>query len=232
MPDNSLAKINIHAYLDKEFKKKDKDAGFTIPVNPESFKKNFKIELDNRKGHGSSASKAKFKSRGTEEIQFDFVLDGTKTIVGYHKEYIGKTVQEQLELLLKCVYCIAGDIHKPRYLIIFWGELLKFKCVLSNLDINYTLFNPDGSPLRAKISTTFISYQTPKESEAKNRCNSPDLTHYRKAASGDRLDWMTYQIYGDPNYILQIAKNNTLTSLRNIRPGTEVIFPPFNSKEN
>ena len=227
MSDNSLTKLIIHPYTDRSFKQEDKAAKFTIPVNPESLKKNCKIELENRKAHGTGANKPKFNSKGNEDVQFDFTLDGTKTIAGYDKELKEKPVQEQLDKFLKCVYDIAGEIHKPRFLILHWGKDFKFPCQLSSLNINYTLFDSDGSPLRIKISTTFVSYITPESSTAVNRLSSPDLSHYRVIGSSDRIDNLSHKIYNNPKYLLQIARVNGLTSFRRLKVGTSMTFPPL-----
>ena len=61
--------------------------------------------------------------------------------------------------------------------------------------------------------------------------SSPDLTHYRKGTAGDRLDLLTYKIYDDSKYVLQVASANGLTSFRNLRAGTDLYFPPFDKNE-
>ena len=97
----------------------------------------------------------------------------------------------------------------------------------SNLDINHTLFNPNGSPLRAKLTATFLNYKAKEERLARDRQNSPDLTHVREVKAGDRLDLMTHKIYNSPNYLMQVARANDLTHIRQITPGDELFFPPF-----
>ncbi len=232
MSDKRLEKITIHSYKNNTFNKKDKGVIFKIPINPESYKRNCKVELDTRKGHGSAANKSKFKSKGNEEFQFEFILDGTKTLSGYNNQLKDKPVKKQLGAFLKCVYDIDGNIHKPRFLIIFWGKDFKFTCQLSKLDINYTLFEPDGSPLRIKINATFINYLTPEASAAVNRLSSPDLTHYHTTEADERLDNLSYKFYNNSQYISQLARINELTSLRNLQPGTTMVFPPFDKNEN
>ena len=48
---------------------------------------------------------------------------------------------------------------------------------------------------------------------------------------GERLDLVTYDIYNDPKYVLQLAKVNKQISIRNIAAGTELYFPPFDKNE-
>lgn len=229
-----LSKLVIRSYEDRNFRDEDPHNTFLVPINPESFTKNFKIDLDTRRGHGNQGTESRFKSTVPEELRLEFILDGTGTMEGYggeNKAYKDKPVHEQLKEFLDCVYEYEGEIHRPRFLIIFWGSEINFRCVLSNLDVNYTLFNPTGEPLRVKINATFLNYKAREERLAEERNSSPDLTHYRKVEQSDRLDLMAYKIYNDPKYFLQAARANALTSVRNVQPGLDLYFPPFDKNE-
>ncbi len=229
-----LEKLLIRSFANRDFTGEDKARQFSTPINPESFTKNFKVSVDTQRGHGSPGAEVKYKSTAPEELKLDFVLDGTKTMEGYGgdtRDYISKPVELQLKDFLNCAYNMDGKIHRPRFLIVFWGSEINFRCVLSNVEINYTLFEPDGRPLRVKISATFLNHKSREELIEEKKLSSPDLTHYRQVKQGDRLDLMTYNIYDDPRYFMQIASINNLTSLRNVRPGQELYFPPFDKNE-
>jgi hypothetical protein len=228
--ERHLKKLEIRSFANRDFTGEDTDRKFVAPINPESFTKNLKIDLDVRRGHGNHGTETKFKSTAPEELRLEFILDGTGTMEGYggdNLDYKKKPVHDQLADFLKCVYNFDGEIHRPRFLIIFWGSEIDFRCVLSNLDINHTLFDPDGKPIRVKINATFLNYKAREERLAEERRSSPDLTHYRKARQSDRLDLLTFEIYNNPKYFLQIAKANSLTSVRNLKPGLDLYFPPF-----
>jgi hypothetical protein len=229
MPDNSktLAKLIIHSFDKNDFKVEDKSKLFTTPVNPESFTKNYKVELDTQRSHGQPTTNPKYKSSAPQELKIDFILDGTNTIEGYTDEYKKLNVHAQLEKLLACVYDNSQEIHRPRFLRVQWGTEIDFNCVLSSLDINHTLFNPDGSPLRVKVSASFIHYVSTEEQAKSKENKSADLTHYKKVNEGDRLDLMTYNVYNNPKYFLQIAKVNDLTSVRKLTPGLQIYLPPL-----
>lgn len=228
----SLHKLVIHCFSDKDFKNEIKEAMFTVPINPESFVKNVKVELETRSASGSAGKDPKFKGVGTEELKLDFILDGTGTMEGYFTKKKDTTVSKSLADFLKCVNDYDGKIHRPRFLIIFWGSEIKFSCVLSNADINHTLFDPKGFPIRVKISATFVGYNSPGAEFALNNISSPDMTHYKKVFAADRLDLLAYNIYNDSKYFLQVAKVNSLVSTRNIKPGANILFPPFAKNEN
>jgi hypothetical protein len=232
--NNSLRKLVIKSFANRDFTNEDVSKMFTTPINPETFTQNYRVNVDTQNGHGNNGSEVRYKSTAPEELRLDFYLDGTKTMEGYggeNKGYINKPVIEQLEDLKRCVYNMDGSIHRPRFLIVFWGSEIDFRCVLSNLDLNFSLFEPDGKPLRVKVSATFLRHKSREEIQAEARLSSPDLTHYRKVQQADRLDLMTYKIYNDSNFFLQVAKANSLTNMRNIKPGIELYFPPFDKNE-
>lgn len=231
MTDNSLSKLVIHSFQKNDFKEEDKSKLFTTPINPESFVKNYKVELETTRGHGQSSTNPKYKSSAPQELKIEFILDGTKTLEGYVDDYKKMEVHEQLDKLLKCVYDLDGEIHRPRFLNVQWGSEINFNCVLSTLDINHTLFNPDGSPLRVKVNASFIHYVSPEERVKGENKHSPDLTHYRMVKKGDRLDLITYKIYNNSNYFLQIGQKNGLTSVRNIKPGIQLYLPPLDKNK-
>jgi hypothetical protein len=229
-----LEKLFIRSFNKRDFSEEDPSKRFTTPINPESFTQTLKVNADTSLGHGNPGSEVKYKSTEPEQLRLDFVLDGTKTMEGYGgdiKNYASKEVHLQIADLKNCVYNFDGVIHRPRFLIVHWGSEIDFKCVLSNLDLNYTLFNPDGSPQRVKVSATFLAHKSREQLLAESRASSPDLTHYRKVKQGDRLDLMSNKIYNDPKYFMQVGKINNLVSIRKIKPGTDLYFPPFDQNE-
>lgn len=233
-----MDKVRIYAFTDENFTEPEEgaegDPSFTAPINPESFTKNLKIDFDSRRGHGSDGTDLRYKSTVPEELRLEFILDGTQTMEGYGGADEGlKTmaVHDQLKKFLDTVYKYEGEIHRPKFLLLIWGSEIRFRCILSNLDINHTLFNPEGEPLRAKLTATFLNYKAREERLAEERQQSADLTHQRKVRQGDRLDLMTFKIYNDSNYFLQVGKANALTHVRNIKPGLDLFFPPFDKNE-
>ena len=229
-----LEKLVIRSFENRDFSGEDPAKKFTTPINPESFTQTFKINADTSQGHGNPGTEAKYKSTEPEQLRLEFVLDGTKTMEGYggdNKDYVSKKVHDQLDDLMKCVYNFDGKIHRPRFLIVHWGSEMDFKCVLSNLDLNYTLFEPDGSPLRVKVNATFLAHKSREQLLAESRASSPDLTHYRKVNQGDRLDLLSNEIYNNPKYLMQLGKVNNLVTIRRIKAGSDLYFPPFDKNE-
>ncbi|MCB0565595.1 MAG: hypothetical protein H6573_28075 [Lewinellaceae bacterium] len=227
MSDGELTKVVIRAFKNKKLTVPVDEAEhreFKLPVNPESYSKNYKVEYDTKKGQGNQGTNPRFKSTAPEELKIEFIFDGTDTIEGY--TYPGKPVAKQIDHFLNTVYNLKGEIHKPHFLKVVWGNSFTFDCILTSLDLNYTLFKPNGEPLRAKASATFLNYIEQEKRVKKENKKSPDLTHVRQVKEGDTLPLMVYNIYGDVSYYLQVARKNGLSTIRQLKVGTEMIFPP------
>ncbi|MEL6655242.1 MAG: LysM peptidoglycan-binding domain-containing protein [Bacteroidota bacterium] len=228
MKDGQLSKLLIRSFTNKRLTDKDGEyPEFEIPVNPENFSQTYKVEYDKEKGQGSQGTDPKFKSTAPEELKIEFFLDGTKTIEGYSKKLIDKPVSKQVKDFMNTVYLMKGDIHKPKFLKLIWGEHLVFDCILTSLDINYTLFHPNGEPLRAKLSASFLNYIEQEKRVKREDKQSPDLTHLRRVKEGDTLPLMAHRIYGTTKYYMQVARANGMTSFRQLPPGSEIVFPPL-----
>jgi nucleoid-associated protein YgaU len=111
-------------------------------------------------------------------------------------------------------------------MIVAWGSL-NFPCRLSSLDIDYTSFNPDGTPLRAELSIKLLFDQEVKKTQALDAKSSPDLTHSRIVKDGDTLPLLSKEIYGSATHYLWLAEQNQLDDFRNLSPGQRLFFPPL-----
>lgn len=243
-----LVKAYIVSYLNKDFSGDEKR--FVIPINPESYTKNYKIEYDVRRPSGRRGTDGRFKSTAPEQLKLDFVLDGTNTMSGYDYSGLFKpegekdlsvtnrtlpqedVVLKQLDIFLTTVYRNDREIHRPRFVKIFWGETHHlFKGILTNLDLNYTLFHPSGKPLRVKVSATFLDYVAQEQRERENNNRSPDLSRIRLLKAGERLDQHVHEIYNDNKFLVQVAAANNLTTFRRIESGIQLKFPPIDKSE-
>jgi hypothetical protein len=231
-----LTKVKLEVYKDDRYQ--SKIGAFDLPINPEQFSQQFQIEYNRSQDQGSQHSDLKYKFTLPQELKLDFTLDGTGVVPDkqnsgkFHRDVVG-----QLQEFFRLTYKMNPETHKPNFLRLLWGDFsfgygeYGFNCLLTNLQINYTLFAPDGKPLRAKLSATFSSYVEPKRRLREENKKSPDLTHQRKVTAGDTLPLMTYRIYDDPSYYLQIAKVNGLVNFRRLATNIDLRFPPLEKTE-
>ena len=226
MESGAISKVEIHSYPTNDFNERKKTV-FVIPINPENYSRTKKVKQDTRTPHGNEGTDPRYVATDPEELKLDFIFDGTNTVQGYPDQYRDVPVRQQLEAFEAAVYDLNGDIHRPNFLKVHWGQYLVFQCILTSMDISFPLFDKSGDPLRAKVSATFLQYFTPKERAARQNLKSPDLTQIRSVQSSDRLDLMTFDIYNDTRFLLQVARANNLTTIRRLPGQTELRFPPI-----
>lgn len=221
MPD----KLKIQAYLDDHFSNVDSGNVFVAQINPSRYTDTNTIEYEADTGIDSAGSTPSLSGIPPRVLALDLVLDGTGAVPG---ETI--SVTRRLETFRKVVYSVEKDLHAPRLLWILWGSL-SFKCVLRSYDVEYTLFDPAGLPLRAKLSAKFQAYDAPDTIELNGGKQSADLTHRRTVVAGDTLPLLCTRIYGDGAYYPHVARHNGLVGFRALRPGSTLVFPPLRDLE-
>lgn len=223
-----LEKMLILAFSDSEKAEngglKEADDVFEALINPESYALSYKLKFsESAQGQGTSGQQLKYEYTEPEEISFDFLFDNTGIIDGKPRA----SIADDLKRFKEVVVDYKGDAHEPRHFKLVWGENSIFKGRVTELTINYKLFRPDGTPIRALATVKFKSSIEEQKRAAKEDKTSPDLTHSRKVKAGDTLPLMCYRIYGDPKYYLQVAAVNGLNNFRILEPGTNLFFPPI-----
>ncbi|MFY7672179.1 CIS tube protein [Tenacibaculum sp. MEBiC06402] len=224
MSQGELKKLVIKAYKDEKFNDEVADGEFTTLVNPEKYMVAYKPEYTEEQGQGTSGWQPKFAKIAPQEIDLDLLFDSSGVIDG-EADYTDGII-DKIEAFKRIVFEYDGDKHKPNYLMVKWGALL-FKGSLVDLSIEYRLFAPDGTPIRANAKLKLKGTIDDDLRVARENNQSPDLTHYRKVKAGETLPLMCHRIYGDPKYYLEVAKVNNITQFRKLKPGQELFFPPL-----
>jgi hypothetical protein len=136
-------------------------------------------------------------------------------------------MKDEINALTKIIYDYNGEIHRPNFVMVQWGQSLLFKGVLASYDISYTLFNPDGNPLRAKVSLAFTQYISPAAACECNKDSSPDISHLVTVTEGVSLPSLCEKVWNDESYYVQVARYNGLNKFRNLSGVRQLIFPPI-----
>lgn len=220
-----LTKLKIKGYKDERFSQEIADGEFNTLMNPETYRIRYEVSQNQNQAQGTSSTAPRFNKTLPEDLQLDFVFDRSGVIKGFADEN-GVGIIDDIEKFKKIVLDYNGNQHKPNYLVISWGSLL-FKGSLKDMEITYKLFKPDGTPIRANIHATFKGFIEDNLRVARENNNSPDLTHIRVVGEGDTLPLMTFRIYGDSKYYLEVAKANKLVNFRKLTPGQQIFFPPI-----
>lgn len=123
---------------------------------------------------------------------------------------------------------IQSNTHAPPRIRLVWGVGMMFSAVVESVQRKFTLFTPEGVPVRATLTVGFVEYKDLTEQLRDLNLQSSDHTKRRLPRRGERLDQIAYEEYGDPAEWRRIAESNpgSLTSRLEPRPGVELVLPP------
>jgi hypothetical protein len=198
---------------------------FLAMFNPENIAIKEELEWSDDCGPGGEGSDPVYKRTKARSFTLDFILDGT----GVNTNGKKIPVVAQILLFRSATTHIAGVLHRPPYLLVQYGTFIS-TCVLNSSTVTYTMFDMFGLPIRAKVSASFSERTIATLSNILNMLSSPDLTHEVTVKPGDLLPVLTWKIYNDQNYYLQVARINRLKNFRKLQVGTELIFPPLSEE--
>lgn len=207
--------------------KKMKIGDFEVQINPETVNYNRSILYSEEEPVGINAPSPKFKNYGPEKISFTLTFDGTGVVPGSEGKGTPDDINKSLLKFEKAVFDFKGADHGPKPVSIKWASLVINECFIEQYDISYTLFSPDGNPIRATVNLAFQGHTDEKTREKEANKSSPDLTHVKTVRMGDELYLMCNDVYKDPKYFLQVAKNNNIVNFRNLKVGDKLLFPPL-----
>lgn len=213
-----LTKMKIVAYKDPDFSSQLGE--YNLLVNPENYKMRDEQQYAvSDTVNGSSAQTVKYKGGAAGLFELALFFDGTGVITD-------EKVDDQVKKVKDLIYSYNGDIHEPNYLKVYWGTQSLFQGRLKSWNVNYTMLDMDGTPLRAEATVVIIASVSAKKKALEEKKNSADLTHVRTVLAGDNLPLMCYRIYGDSSYYIKVAQHNELTHFRDLTPGDKIVFPP------
>ena len=217
--DGGLTRMKIDAHRKSDYSDQPVDS-FEVLFNPNTYSQKYEVVYHARQGAGDTGSPQVFGKIKPQEYTFELLFDGTGTAIAR------KEVRTELDKFLTVAGRHDSEIHRPMYLRLSWGPLIS-RCVLKSADITFTLFKPDGSPLRARVRAVFSENVEDTLRVAEERRNSPDLTHVHTVKSGEHLSQLADKYYGDASRYLQVADFNKLANFRRLEPGQQIVFPPI-----
>lgn len=218
----ALEKLQIQSFSDPVCTQKISEP-IKLFINPDNYSRNSTINYKDVNVIADSKKSLVFAGMGTDKLNLNkLIIDGTGIVPlgGY------ANADAYIEALRNVVYQFNGGMHQAGFIMVTWGKL-KFIGVCKSFNINYVMFKPDGTTLRAFIDISFESSVDLKTKAKIAGLQSPDLTHIRSVKAGDTLPLMTFRIYGDSSYYLEVARINKLRNIHALKPGDQIYFPPL-----
>jgi len=236
---DGLEKMTIEGFKDMSFKSSTNEK-ISLQINPKEINLDYGIEYnsDETGATGESSRPPGSATYKSPNLEIETYVDATGVLAHIKTEpkLEKPDITEYITQLKKVVYDYIKDTHGPPYVTITWAKVglastnsesknvAMFKGQLTSFKITYELFSKSGNPIRAKINMSFKSMIDPNVRETGQ---SPDLTHFHDVRMGDNLPALSKMIYGSPDFYLQLAKVNGLSSIYQLKPGMQLVIPPL-----
>jgi hypothetical protein len=203
--------------------KRDLPDSFEVQFNPGEYTLEKSVQLAEIAIPGLDSPLLQFVRGQNERLTLDLFFDTTRDGMGPDATPV-TDLTDPFYLLVKQ----QPASHAPPRISFIWGEGLQFRAVVESVRRQFTLFNPDGVPLRATLTVTFREYKTLEEQLSELKPESSDTTRRRNVQRGDTLTRIAAQEYGDPSRWRLIADANpeATEDVRRLRPGDVLEIPP------
>jgi nucleoid-associated protein YgaU len=176
----------------------------------------------NRQAQPNAKSSAAPQFGGSQPatLTFEMFIDATTDM--------GDTVVGTVERLLKT--CVPTDKSlskkpgRPPAVVLQWGGFRSFNAVVKNINGKFTLFTPDGIPVRAvcTISLEELSGETAGQNPTSGAKTAQDV---HILVEGDTLASVAYKHYGTATVWRAIAEANGIDDPMRLPVGTPLLVP-------
>lgn len=190
--------------------------------NPDQFDITKTVGWTKKPSIGNDASELVFSGGEGQTFTIPLLFDTTST---------GQDVRREYKALFAMILTDKREKDpktkqsEPPMCRFQWGRFLSFDAVIEQISQKFTMFKPDGTPLRAEVSVTL------KEVAAKPAGQNPSTrSEARKTwvvQEGQRLDWIAFQEYGDSAQWRHIAETNNLDNPDALRTGQILKLVPL-----
>ena len=167
-------------------------------------------------------TKPEFVGSNPRSVQMEIFFDDWEG-----KGSLVKDVEVLLDWMTPTDKSINNNVPEPKILKFQWGgqgPLAGFKGYLKSCNAKFTMFKPDGTPVRATATVTLEEIPT---DPARTNPTSGSVAGRRSTVTvaGDSLHSIAYREYGNPALWRGLAHHNQIDDPLRVRPGTELVIP-------
>jgi hypothetical protein len=219
----------------------DGSLGDPIPVsfNPTEYTLNKGAQIAEVTIPGLDSPVLQFVRGQSETLSLDLFFDSTENGMDDAATSVAN-LTDQFYQLVK----IDGSTHAPPICFFCWGDDFPgqrsygsigggtgsqqrhgFKCLVESVRQRFTLFSPQGVPLRATLTVSLKEYKTLSEQISELNKQSADHSHTHVVQIGETISQIAYEALEDPAQWRVIADQNALLDPLNLKPGTILEIP-------
>ena len=175
---------------------------------------------------GRNMPKLAFTSGGAVQVSLELLFDtyekGTDVREEYTKKIYKMTLVNESET--------DKEKRRPPRVTFSWGEVIIPKAVITSFSVSYTLFLPDGKPVRAKVSLSLQECEDDDEKSPQNPTSQGTVGYKIYIVKpGDTLDRIAFEEYNRSSEWRFLADVNNLEDPRVLRPGQALAIQPLES---
>lgn len=185
--------------------------------NPSQFDVSSNVNYGPLKSTGSGATSQQFIDVDADTLSIELFFDTSQQRADVRSEYV-----DHIDTLLGP----DSEDHAPPLVKVIWPNTQTFVALLTKADKSFTMFLPDGTPVRATVNCTFKEVK-PSDYRDEVKPESTDKSKSHIVTEGDTLWLIAADEYEDPEHWRTIARANDIENPRNIQPGTELELPPL-----
>jgi hypothetical protein len=214
--ERSLAKLTLTAYSDREMS--HQLGSIAAMYNPAALQLSFRAEYKSDEFLNSNTQSSTYQRTlpGDFDIEllFDASMPGNNT-----------PVEEQISSLRNLCYAVNSEQEEPSFLQVKWGQMRwenrgYFSGRMSALSVRYTLFDRDGTPLRATANLSLIADASLTLQASSQQLKKPSTLRLPAATTVALL--AATALAGGMTY-LDLAASNDMDNLHDVEPGDTLL---------
>lgn len=170
---------------------------------------------------GHNVPHQSFSGGQAAQLNLDLLFDTSAT---------GQDVRQSTDKLLKLVLKERTKTQPP--LCRFkWGRLVSFLSYAASVNVTFTFFLGNGTPLRAEAKVNLVQFTDDSIFPRQNPTSYSEARKTWVVVAGQTLDWIAYQEYGDPAAWRHIAATNGLADPLDLQPGQILKLVPLSARQ-
>jgi nucleoid-associated protein YgaU len=122
----------------------------------------------------------------------------------------------------------ATGKSEPPHVEFRWGRLWSFKAVITSISEKFTLFMPEGMPVRSVVTLQMLQAEDEEVWPGQNPTSgSREGYAMHLVKEGETIDWIAFVEYGSSTAWRNLAAANNLDDPDHLRPGQRLVVPPL-----
>jgi nucleoid-associated protein YgaU len=175
---------------------------------------------------GSTAAKPSYTGGNPWEMTLQLLFDSTLLKPKMTVKQVTQTLFDAMDATCGEGAGTGGKKNTKRPpTVTFEYGWFSFVAVVKNLSVQYTLFQPDGEPIRADVKLALMQYETERPKGQNPTTQGEGGLGAHVVRDGDSLQSIAHHAYGDPTRWRAIAVANGIDNPLRLRSGATLSVP-------